>query len=81
MTESLILVSIRISVLVTKVTKITKITVYATLFMYYLLLEDAPLLRHVSVQFRTILRQHTCIWNYKKIFTKDSVVSDSISFL
>jgi hypothetical protein len=44
--------------------KVNKITFHATLFMYCLLLEDAPLLRHVSVQFRTILKQYT--WDLLK---------------
>jgi hypothetical protein len=29
-------------------------------FMYRLILEDASLLRHVSVQLRTIFRRYTC---------------------
>jgi hypothetical protein len=37
-------------VVVVVVVKATTITIYATLFMYCLLLEKAPLLRHVSAQ-------------------------------
>jgi hypothetical protein len=60
--------------------QVTTVTVYATLFMYCLLLEDASLPRHVSVQLWTIFRWHTC-GPYENYYAYNgSVVLDLIFF-